>query len=653
MNSNTIESDNNRRRQYPQIPRLYQGAIATVLLLLMMIAALSATVLWLSTSTGQPDKLVDDGNKQSTSSSDNSFVINNVRMFDGDSVHESASVLVRDGVIMAVGNITDVPDTLTMIDGSGKTLLPGLLDAHVHTFGTAREDALRFGVTTTIDLFSDPRQIETFRVQREAIDYQSVADTWSAGTLVTAAGGHGTQYGFPIPTLDSVADADAFIAARQAEGSDFIKLVVEDGSAYNFHSNTLDNARLEAAINAARARDLLTIVHVSTLESAKMALRAGADGLAHLFADAVADDEFIELAKQTGAFIVPTLAVIASISRNGAVDEWLARPGVSQFITSVQSDSLQAVFPPGDADSIQNALESTRRLMGAGVVILAGSDAPNPGTAHGIGVYQELSWLVKAGMTPLQALTAATTNTVDRFGIQDRGRIAIGQRADLLLIDGDPLADIEQLLSIAQIWKDGYSVERKPTVAAVESESAVADVIPVWQPVMAEGGVFEDFEAASTALTSWQVTTDAIIGGQSVAGIEQVMVNNNQVLQVAGEIKPGTLFPWAGVTFFTRSEPMQPVNAGTVSGIQFSGRGTPGSYQFMVFSGAQVNAMPVITAFELTHADEWQTFTVDLQKMDGVQLNQLRAFAWTAGSSNTEFSFQLDDIAVDMIANNN
>lgn len=108
------------------------------------------------------------------------------------------------------------------------------------------------------------------------------ADVFSAGTLITAPGGHGTEFTLPIPTLDKGADVQVFIDARIAEGSYFIKIVMEDGYG-NQHFDSFDAATVKAIVAAAHRRGKLAVVHISTLANARAALDAGADGLAHLF----------------------------------------------------------------------------------------------------------------------------------------------------------------------------------------------------------------------------------------------------------------------------------------------------------------------------------------------------------------------------------
>lgn len=139
------------------------------------------------------------------------------RVFDGVRVIPDATVVVGDGVISAVTSGAEIPAGATVIDGREKTLLPGLIDAHTHTYDAEQlRTAAIFGVTTELDMFT----IASFAAGQRAEQAQGKAtgraDLYSAGTLVTAPGGHATEYGFPIPTISSPEQADAFVAARIA-----------------------------------------------------------------------------------------------------------------------------------------------------------------------------------------------------------------------------------------------------------------------------------------------------------------------------------------------------------------------------------------------------------------------------------------------------
>ncbi len=136
-------------------------------------------------------------------------------------------------------------------------------------------------------------------------------------------------------------------------------------------------------------------------------------------------------------------------------------PRLAPWLNSEQQAGLARTFGPlRRPEFLERALASVRKLHNAGVTILAGTDAPNPGTAHGISIHGELVFLTQAGLTTTEALAAATSRVAERFGLTDRGRIAPGLRADLLLLDGDPTTDITATRSINIIWKNGYAVER-------------------------------------------------------------------------------------------------------------------------------------------------------------------------------------------------
>src|SRR5690606_34436530 len=195
---------------------------------------------------------------------------------------------------------------------------------------------------------------------------------------------------------------------------------------------------------AAQARDRLAVAHVAILDDARHAIDAGADGLVHVFTDAVADEAFIAAVRERKAFVVPTLSVVASMAGSGEGKALSADARLQSLLTAEQTGTLAADFGASNPARLQRALDIVRALHAAGVDILAGSDAPNPGTAHGVSLHHELELLVRAGLSPAQALTAATSLLAKRFGLSERGVIAAGMRADLVLVEGDPLADIRQ-----------------------------------------------------------------------------------------------------------------------------------------------------------------------------------------------------------------
>ena len=343
------------------------------------------------------------------------------------------------------------------MDGRGHTLLPGLIDAHSHSFGSALSDALRFGVTTVLDQFTAPMLARGKRRARETLGRGGEADLFSAGNLATAPGGHGTQFGVPVATLTSAAEAPNFVAAREEEGSDWIKIVWEDGSTFGREIPTLDRETIAAVIEAAHAEDLLAVIHVSTLEHGLAALEMGVDGLVHAWSDEVISEEDARQFAEARVFVVPTLSVQVAAAGDSMGPALLeeTRP---DDVSETQRRTLTGTFPRPVGTS-EAAIESVRRLHAAGVRIVAGTDAPNPGTGFGISMHGELRLLERAGLSAAEALAAATGSAADAFGIADRGRLAEGRIADLLLVAGDLERDLTRSTAIAGLWKDGFSVE--------------------------------------------------------------------------------------------------------------------------------------------------------------------------------------------------
>ncbi len=576
------------------------------------------------------------------SDSANDVVIRNVRVFDGARVLQNAQVLVIDGRIAAIGATVEAPKGVTEIDGSGKTLLPGLIDAHTHSWGDAQRDALRFGVTAELDMLGDWNRLPEIKRQRESMQRNDQADLWSAGAAVTAPGGHGTQYGMKVPTLATDGDAVAFVAGRVGEGSDYIKLILEDMSAYSASNRipTISAEQAASAINAAHSANKLALVHVSRLHDGKIALKSGADGLVHIFGEP-GDAAFVATAKQRNVFVVPTLSVLATMAQTGEGRALGEDTRLKPWLASAQVDSLKATFGAAAPKPafLTDAIANVRALHAAGVDIVAGTDAGNPGTAHGASMHGELELLVRAGLTPTEALAAATSVPARRFKLDDRGTIAVGQRADMLMVDGDPTRDILATRAIVAVWKNGHAVAR--TKPQAPSAAPLGEAIPA-------GSLVDDFNGVATPGAmgllpaqfgaGWMQTTDQMAGGASVAAL----LRDNGVLAVSGEIKTGFAFPWSGAMYFPTAQPMQPADLSTRKELVFKARGDGRMYSVMLFSGAQMQSMPSIKTF--VAGKEWAEVRFPLDAFNGADLTRVRGLAFTAGQPVGAFAFEIDDV---------
>lgn len=578
----------------------------------------------------------------------NEFVIRNVRVFDGVRAIQKADVWVENGAIKAVGEHLKTPAGVRSIDGTGDTLLPGFIDAHAHAFGTALKDALIFGVTTELDMFTEYHYAAQIRKEQAEGKDLDLADLRSAGTLVTAPHGHGTEYGMPIPTISSPDEAQAFVDARIAEGSDYIKIIYDDGKTYGLNIPTISKETLAAVIAAGHKRGKLVVVHIGSLQGARDAIACGADGLAHLFVDTAPDPEFAKFVAEHHTFVVGTLSVLASITQVPSGKSLAEDTRVQPYLSIEAASNLGRSFgkKSGEFSYVQ---ETVRQLKAQHVPLLAGTDAPNPGTAHGASIHCEMELLVGAGLTPTEALAAATSVPASAFHLDDRGKIAPGKRADLVLVKGDPTADIKATRDIVSVWKLGVEDDRAAYRASLEKARQAAESqkhAPA--PQGSESGLISDFEDGTTAVKfgqPWQISTDSIMGGKSTAQLHVVpggADGSKNALQIEGDIVQSARV-WAGAMFFPGPAPMAPVNLSGKKTISFWTKGDGGSYSLMVY--AQTNGyIPKMQKFEA--GPEWKLVTLPLSSFD-TDGHDLMGIFVGAASAPGHFSLLIDNVKLE------
>jgi len=296
------------------------------------------------------------------------------------------------------------------------------------------------------------------------------------------------------------------------------------------------------------------------------------------------------------------------------------------------------------------ALAAVRALRAEGVPILAGTDAPNPGTAHGASMHREMELLVKAGLTPAEALAAATSRPARTFGLTDRGRIAAGLRADLLLVKGDPTQDITATRDIVAVWKTGAPLDRAAVRAAVEKErKAAALAANAPPPAGSESGLISDFEAdtATKFGAGWSISTDSIAGGKSTAAMKRADTGANAdhgSLEISGTISDASPFAWAGVMFSPGRAPFAPANLASKKAIRFWARGDGRTYRVMFFtqSGGRIPAQVKFVA-----GPEWKEYTFPFSAFNGTDGHDIMAILFVAGLPGGPFQFWVDDVRLD------
>jgi imidazolonepropionase-like amidohydrolase len=350
-----------------------------------------------------------------------------VRVFDGRVLSEPATVVIDGGLIG-----TD-PAGAHVVDGGGAVLLPGFIDAHVHLLNEDHLSQLAdYGVTTALDMAAwPPSLVDSLR------NRPGVTDIRSAGIPASSAGSaHSHLPAYPTEGLvDGPSDAARFVADRVAEGVDYIKLVADIPGP--------DQDTLDALVAAARHQGKLTVAHTVSTATVDMALRAGVDFVTHAPLDVALSTAEAERVLAQGCVVIPTLTMMK---------------GIVERIAAAMGLSIDGV--PAGGPSYEAARASVAELHRLGVPILAGTDAnsdPNVpySPRHGESLHEELELLIEAGLSTAEALRAATALPAQYFGLHDRGVIEPGRRADLVLLDGDPLADIRATRQIRRVWCGG------------------------------------------------------------------------------------------------------------------------------------------------------------------------------------------------------
>jgi imidazolonepropionase-like amidohydrolase len=413
------------------------------------------------------------------------LALRNVRIVHGDGrVTPRATLTVRRGRIAAIsaGDLRGGLRPRREVDGAGRTLIPGLIDAHVHVTDWAMPLLLRHGVTTVRDLHNAPAYILPL-AREDALDRPRIV---AAGALLDGPG----SFWKDARVISTVADARAAVRDQVAAGAGVIKVYTR-----------LPVAIISAVVQEARARGTPVAAHLGKT-TAVGAARAGISSIEHLsgIADAASDqpgrllaahddflagwtmferewarldparlDEVARALRAGGAVLVPTLALHEAFARLADPDLLRdpALAGVPPHVLEREWDPKdimnRAQWTPHTMRDFKAALPVLQRFVASyvrmGGRVVAGTDTPQQFVVPGASLHRELQLYVAGGLTTAAALKTATTNAADLLGIADRaGTVEIGKDADLVLLDADPLADISATMQIRLVIRGGSIV---------------------------------------------------------------------------------------------------------------------------------------------------------------------------------------------------
>ncbi len=301
--------------------------------------------------------------------------------------------------------------------------------------------------------------------------------------------------------------------------------------------------------------------------------------------------------------------------------------------------SLAASFPKraSSRQDLSIALAATKMLHDAGVPILAGTDAPNPGTAHGSSVHRELELLVRAGLSNEAALAAASSGTGAVISASaTEGAWPRGCGPTSSWSPGIRPPTSRRRATSWRFWKRGVRVDRPKAPAETAAPEASTKT-----------GIVSDFESGAPRAefgNDWQISTDSMMGGKSTAEMAVVPGGANGsrgALEVNGAIAAGAPFPWAGAMFFPAATPMTPVNLSRFTELVFWARGDGGEHQVMIFA-SKLGNIPAARSFK--PGAEWQEFVMPFASFSGIDGSDLRGVLFSAGAKPGTFRFAIDDV---------
>ncbi|KAK6200659.1 hypothetical protein LQW54_009620 [Pestalotiopsis sp. IQ-011] len=349
--------------------------------------------------------------------------ITNVLIFDGETVTGPGSIVIHNGLIS-----DDATGAEEIIDGTGCMIIPGLIDTHVHIASVAElHSCVRYGVTTVCDLGAYPKQLfNQLKMVKGATEYLSsgLAAFPPQSTHAQFYAGRDRDRDMSLRGEEDVTD---WVSARVAEGVDFIKIIADEPG--------FSQACLDKLASESKAVGKVTVAHGTHHAAYERGLKAGFDILTHVPLDKTLDEEVINKMAAQGTVSSPTLAMMKLMV--GSED--YTRPGAD----------------------FDNCLNGVAAMHKAAVPVLAGTDSnPMDVPIHiGSSLHDEMALLVEAGLSPMDALKGATSLAARHFRLEDRGRIAVGLKADLVLLEGDPTRDISNSRKIRTVWKDGVKVK--------------------------------------------------------------------------------------------------------------------------------------------------------------------------------------------------
>lgn len=516
-------------------------------------------------------------------------------VFDGTgAAPHPATVLIRDGRILDVGPKVKAPAGAKVIHAEGEALLPGFFDVHTHwTPGglpaTTPQIATAYiaaGVTTVDDFNAAP---ESFAPRRAWVG-QLASPHVRYVARISTPGGHGADWADQATTrwANTPEAARAAIRSLIPYKPDAIKGFT-DGWRYGVapDNTSMDGWTIAALTDEAHKNGWKVLTHTVTVDRGRLAALNGVDILAHGLQDRPIDDESLAIIKRSGIADAPTLAVYEPVKPGMTPPKDMDDPKVKQSF-----------------EKFDYALQNVKKLHDAGVTIALGTDAGMPNTIHGVASLHEMELLVRAGLTPTEALLAGTRDSAKVLNLLgDRGTIEKGKRADLVLIKGRPWTNIAEVHNTDRTFVDGKLVYGPGVkLPALNALTALPST-----PAQAKIDDFERPDGRSSLDTLR--TTDPDGGLDRSVEVAQVIPRgvDGHALSMTAKMSIKA-HPEASVIIPLSRGSIQPVDARAFHGVRFEIRGD-GPYAL------QLNGVGGAWSAPVAGTAEWKTIAVPFTEL--------------------------------------
>ncbi|MEQ9279198.1 MAG: amidohydrolase family protein [Balneola sp.] len=354
-------------------------------------------------------------------------IIKNVNVFTGNEYVENVNVVFDEKSILSISSDIDDYKDATVIDGTNKTIIPPLVNAHVHVWSPAAlKESLQAGIFANLDMHTTDESANLLRAYNDSLGYSKY---FSSNAAATVPNGHGTQFGIPVPTINDEVSPEQFVQDRLDANADYIKVIREP------IMSTLSKQQSLKVIQAAHKSNVLAVGHSHILDESITLAEQGIDGLVHIWIDKKADKETLSAMKDGKMFMAPTILVTDALLK------------------------LRKNAGRSESDlSTEEVLQEIKKAHDAGIPILAATDSPNMQFNFSDQLFDEMDLIKKAGLSNIEVLKSTTTNTYTAFSLDGFTELKKGSLPNFVLVEGNPVTELNDIRNKKMVYQNGKLV---------------------------------------------------------------------------------------------------------------------------------------------------------------------------------------------------